>query len=264
MQARGLGGLCFATGLAALVCAGPARATDWTVTIGLEGRAEPTYEGSDNVTVRPIPLIDIRRAGSPWHFQSARDGASIGVWESANFRFGVTGKIRFPRKQNDDPDLTGLGNVGWAFEPGAFLEWWPTTWLRTRGEVRQGFGGHHGQFADFSADLVAPVSPRLTLSAGPRLGLASADALDPYFGVTPGQSAGSGLPVFSPSGGFRNVGFGGQARYEFSRQWASYFYAEYDRLLGDVADSTLVRLRGDPNQVRIGIGVSYSFDVGLF
>jgi outer membrane protein len=37
-------------------------------------------------------------------------------------------------------------------------------------------------------------------------------------------------------------------------------YVEYEKLLGDAADSPLVRLRGSSNQTTFGVGASYSFD----
>jgi outer membrane protein len=253
--------LSFGLGLAA---ATPALAYDWTVTIGVEGRVMPSYVGSNSYDLRPIPLIDIRRADFPRRFQSTRDGASISLFESGSFRAGLTGKVVFPRDQDDDRDLRGLGDVDWAFEGGVFAEYWPTTWLRTRADIRQGFGGHHGIVSDISADLVFPVAPKLTLSGGPRLSLATDKALNPYFGVTPVQSLNSGLPVYDAGGGVKSYGFGALARYELSPRWATHMFVEYERLTGSVADSPLVSLRGSPNQIQIGAGLTYSFDVSLF
>jgi outer membrane protein len=240
----------------------PPRLDGWTVTLGAEGRVLPSFEGSDRFILLPVPLIDIRRAGTPRRFRSTRDGLSVAILESGMFRFGATGKLRLPRYQRDDPDLRGLGNVGWGVEVGLFGEFWPVPWLRTRGEVRQGLGAHNGIVSDLSADVVMPVTPQLTLSAGPRLAFASTAATMPYFGVTPAQSIASGLPMFNAQGGIHAYGAGGLARYEWSQQWATHFFVEYDRLAGDAANSPLVRLRGSPVQLQVGLGFTYSFDVG--
>jgi outer membrane protein len=248
---------------AGVAVAAPASAYDWTVTLGIEGSVMPSYSGSDDYVLRPIPLIDIRRAG-PRRFQGTRDGANFGIFEGNNFRAGLTGKVVQPRDQDDDNDLRGLGDVDWALEVGAFAEYWPVQWFRARAAVRQGFGGHEGIVGDLMGDFVVPVAPQLTLSGGPRLTLATAKALDPYFSITPGQSVLSGLPVYSASGGVRSYGVGALARYEFSPQWATQIFIEYERLADSAADSPLVALRGDPNQVQVGIGLTYSFDVSLF
>jgi len=254
-------GAVLALGMAA-VAAAPVAMADWTITLGAEARVLPSYEGSDRAMLQAIPLIDIRRAGTPRRFQSPRDGASIGILESGAFRLGPTAKLQFPRRERDDSDLIGLGNVGWTLEAGGFAEYWPAQWLRSRIEVRQGFGGHHGVVSDISADVVMKASPQLTLSGGPRLALASATALNPYFGITAAQAAASGLAAYSPSGGLRAYGLGAQARYEWTPRWASHFFVEYDRLTGAAANSPLVTLRGNRNQVQVGIGTTYSFDVG--
>jgi outer membrane protein len=136
-----------------------------------------------------------------------------------------------------------------------------TPWLRTRAEVRQGFGGHHGIVADLTADVVVPLTPALTISGGPRITLVTDKAEDPYYSVTASQAAVSGLPVYTAKGGVESWGLGAQARYVWSPQWTTYTYLEYQRLAGDAADSPLVSQRGSPNQIQVGMGVTYSFDV---
>lgn len=239
----------------------PLPTSEWTVTIGLEGRALPTYEGSDRLMLRPFPYFDIRPAGTPLRFHSPRDGFGFGIIDTGRFRAGPTFKVRFPRNESDDNDLRGLGDVKWALEAGAFAEYWVTPWLRARAELRQGFGGHHGVVSDLMADVVVPVTPQLTLSGGPRMTLATTAATAPYFSITPTQSAASGLPVYDAGGGVHSYGAGAQARYEWSTQWATYTFVEYDRLSGDAANSPLVTQRGSRNQIQVGIGATYSFDM---
>ncbi len=239
----------------------PVSSSDWTVTLGVESRVLPVYEGSSNSMYWPFPLFDVRRAGTPSTFRSPRDGASVGVIETDQFRFGPTLKLRLPRREDSDPALRGLGNVDWAVEAGGFAEYWPAKWLRTRVELRQGFSGHYGQVADLSADAVMPVTPQLTLSGGPRMTLSSSEAMSPYFSITPEQSMASGLPTFDAKGGLRSFGAGVQARYELSRNWATHSFIEYERLAGDAATSPLITQRGTRDQIQVGLGISYSFDL---
>jgi outer membrane protein len=234
---------------------------DWTVTIGVEGRVLPRYEGANSEVFRPLPVFNVRRAGTAARFRSPRDGASIGILEAGRFVAGPTIKIKLPRKEGDDSSLRGLGDVGWTVEAGAFAEYWPTDWLRTRVELRQGIGGHHGLVSDLTADLVYRAAEQLTLSGGPRLTLASAAATSPYFSVTPGQSIASGLPVYDARGGVRSYGLGAQARYVWSPVWATYVFAEYERLSGDAANAPLVTTYGKRDQIQLGLGVTYSFDI---
>ena len=150
----------------------------------------PSYEGSGAHVLRPLPMFDIRRAGTPPSFRAPRDGFGFSILDTGRFQAGPTVKVNLARKESSDSDLRGLGNVDWTLEAGAFAEYWPADWLRTRVELRQGIGGHHGLVSDITADLVVPVTQQLTLSGGPRMTLATAAATSPYFSITPTQSIG--------------------------------------------------------------------------
>jgi outer membrane protein len=239
----------------------PTPTSDWTVTIGAEGRYMPRFEGADSSVFRPVPIFRIRRAGTKDRFRSAFDGASFALFDTGRFVVGPTAKLRYRREESDSASLRGLGDVDWALELGGFVEFWATDWLRTRAELRQGMGGHHGLVGDLSADVVAPVTGQLTLSAGPRMTLATAAATSPYFSITAAQSAASGLAVYDAGGGLRSYGAGAQARYAWSPQWASHVFVEYSRLASDAANSPLVTQRGSRDQIQMGVGTTYSFDV---
>jgi len=201
----------------------PAPAYDWTVTVGAEGRVEPLFQGSSRERLRPYPIFAVRRFGTPESFRGPRDGFGIALLEGSVFKVGPVAQFVWWRREKADPSaLHGLGNVPWAGEVGIFAEYWWVPWLRTRTEVRQGFNGHHGLVSDVMMDAVVPVGAQWTMSAGPRLTLASAPALSPYFGIDAAQSAASGLPVFDAKGGVRSFGAGTQARYLWTPQWATH------------------------------------------
>ena len=122
----------------------PTPTSDWIVTIGIEARVLPKFEGASSSMLRPFPILRVRKADEPDQFRSARDGLSFAILDAGAFKLGPVAKLRFGRKESDDNNLRGLGDVNWAFEAGAFAEYGPAHWLRTRAEVRQGFGGHDG------------------------------------------------------------------------------------------------------------------------
>jgi MipA family protein len=246
---------------AAVLKAPPPAPLGWTVTVGVEGRLQNAWVGADHDRVVPNPLFDIRPQGTLQRFDAPRDGIGVALLDAGAFRAGPVGNIEAPRLERRNPELLGLGKVSRTFELGGFAEYWWAPWLRTRGELRQGFGGHHGLVSDLTSDVVVPAGPGWTLSGGPRLTLASSAAISPYFGVDAGQAAASGLPVYSAHGGVRSIGAGAKARYDFNRQWFSHAFVEYQRLEGDAADSPIVVQRGSPNQTMVGLGVGYSFDV---
>ena len=239
----------------------PTGASDWTVTIGGEGRVEPIFQGSKRDVLLPFPILAVRRFGTPEPFRAPRDGVGIGLFGDNVFQVGPVGQLRTPRLQKFDAALQGLGDVPWAIELGGFAEYWVVPWLRTRVELRQGFNGHHGLVSDIFADAVVRGGTQWTLSGGPRMTLASTPATTPYFGIDAAQSAASDLPLFDAKGGVRSLGAGTQARYFWTRQFATHAFVEYERLTGDAASSPLVEQRGSANQLTIGFGASHSFDI---
>ncbi|MET3908892.1 outer membrane scaffolding protein for murein synthesis (MipA/OmpV family) [Bradyrhizobium sp. S3.3.6] len=238
----------------------PSPSGNWTVMVGIGGEYTPDFVGSKNGKFLPIPIFTIHRAGSIDQFRGPRDSASIALFDVGSFRAGPAFKYVSSRKSDKYSELTSLGDVKAAYELGGFVEYFPVDWLRLRSELRQGMGGHTGTVADVSADVIVPLIQRLTISAGPRFTWKSTRATSPYFSVDAAQSLASGLPMYDAKGGAHSVGFGSQISYRINPQWEVHGYIEYEKLLGDVADSPLVKLRGSSNQTTVGLGASYSFD----
>jgi len=238
----------------------PSLSGSWTATVGIGGEYRPDFQGSKNWMLIPIPIVSVRRAGSMGGFRGPRDGASIALIDFGDLRVGPAAKFVAARNSKDHSELSGLGDVKAAFELGGFVEYYAVDWLRLRGELRQGIGGHQGAVADVSADFIVPLIDRLTISAGPRFTWKSTKAVAPYFGADAVHSLASGLPVFEAKGGAHSVGFGSQVTYRINPQWEVRAYVEYEKLLGAAADSPLVTRRGSSNQTTVGLGASYSFD----
>jgi outer membrane protein len=238
----------------------PSLSGNWTATVGIGGEYRPDFQGSKNWMLIPIPIFSIRRAGSTAQFRGPRDSGGIALIDFGDLRVGPAAKFVAARNSKDHSELRGLGDVKAAFELGGFAEYYAVDWLRLRGELRQGIGGHQGAVADVSADFIVPLIDRLTISAGPRFTWKSTKAVAPYFGVDAVHSLASGLPEFEAKGSAYSVGLGGQVSYRINPQWQVRAYVEYEKLLGDAADSPLVKLRGSSNQTTVGLGASYSFD----
>jgi outer membrane protein len=235
----------------------------WTVMVGVGGEYKPDFEGANRSMLSPVPIFSIRRAGSTEQFRGPRDSASIALIDFGDLRAGPAGKFVSSRKASSYSELNGLGDVKTAVELGGFVEYYPVDWFRTRGELRQGFGGHNGVVADLSADVIVPVVQRFTVSFGPRFTWESTKATAPYFGIDAVQAMATGLPAFDAKGGAHSVGAGAQVSYRINPQWEVHAYVEYERLLGDAAKSPLVIDRGSPNQTTFGIGASYAFDIKI-
>jgi outer membrane scaffolding protein for murein synthesis (MipA/OmpV family) len=83
-----------------------------------------------------------------------------------------------------------------------------------------------------------------------------------YYSVDANQSLTSGLPTYSAPAGVRPFGVGSMAKYKLSESVATMLFFEYQRLGNIAAESPLIDERGSPNQLTVGVGLSYSFVVG--
>ena len=79
------------------------------------------------------------------------------------------------------------------------------------------------------------------------------------FGVTPVQAAASGYPAFTPGSGFKDVTCGLNGHYRIAARWSVVANVSYKRLIGDAADSPIVRIAGTPNQTSFSSFLVYSF-----
>ncbi len=235
-------------------------ASDWIVTLGAEARLVPAWPGAPitEPMVTGLPLLGIRKAGTPPDFFGERDSFGFRAFDFGAFKFGPALKLIWQRNASAYPELNGLGNVNYALQAGGFAEFWAVPWLRLRGEVRQGFGGETGVTGDLFLDAIAPLG-QFRFSAGPRMTLQTTPAVSPYFSISAAQAVASGLPAYSATGGFYSYGAGGKVEYFWSPQWETHGFVEYERLTDSAADSPLVTERGSPNQFTFGVGATYSF-----
>jgi len=233
---------------------------DWYLTVGAAGFSAPRFEGSKSYMFKASPLISLSRADSYTRFSSRNDNMSFALFEAGSLRAGPVGKIVFGRDGDDADELKGLDPVKWGAEVGAFAEVYPTDWLRIRGEVRQGIRAHKGVVGDIYVDAFQDVTPTVRISGGPRLSFGSARYLDAYYGVSAEEAARSGLREYKPDSGLTSVGVGGAVTWRTTEKITSSAFGEYRRLMGSAKDSSLVKERGSPNQLMLGVSATYRFD----
>jgi outer membrane protein len=211
----------------------------------------PDYESSEDYTLRPWPFVSLGYLRLPF--------ATFGGKEEA-LKFAPS--FRIIDERDDEGDLNGLGNVDTAYEIGGTVSY-RYGMFRGLATIRKGFGGHEGWVGEGGVDVILDPTPQFELSLGPRAYLASNDYLDTYLGVTSQQSAASGLREFNPDGGVKGFGASAIARYQLTRHWAVVGKFDYERLIGDAADSPITDL-GTENQFTGALGLTYKFGLNLF
>lgn len=234
----------------------PAAAQDWRITLGGGGMLAPTYLGSDEYDVDPVPVVDIRYRDIA--FLSTRDGLGANLWRGERLTAGPVLKYRLGRDQDDDDALRGLGDVDPAGEVGAFLKY-RIAKLSFGTELRQGFGGHEGLVGDFWISRRFDAGDKWEFNIGPKLTLASSDFTETYFGVDAAQAARSGYNRYDADGVFVSYGLNASVGYKLTPQVTLGAFAGIEQIASDAADSPIVDQAGSATQARIGATLTYSF-----
>ena len=250
------------------LAASPAAAQDdeseeggWILSLGAGGRVGPKYPGADTYGFGPLVVFGLRREGARLPFEAPDEGLGFGfLGDDSAFDFGPAVQLQTERQEEDVG--APVGDVGFTVEAGAFAQVSLGDHFRVRAEGRRGIGGHDGWVGDLFADFVLRDDDSYVFSIGPRLRWGDDNYHDAYFSVTPAVAAATGLPVYDAEGGIHSVGAAAGLTYMLSRDWGLYTFAGYDRLVGDAADSPIVRAFGSRDQYSAGIGLFYSFTVG--
>lgn len=232
----------------------------WTVTVGGGAQIAPKFYGSEDYAIFPLPNFGLRREGEPVPFESPDESFGIGLLgRDSAFDFGPV--ARMVSKREEDDVGAPVGNVGTSIEVGGFVQTFIGQNFRLRGELRQAISGHDGLVGDIAADFIFRNGDETIFSIGPRARWADGDFHDAYFGV-PVAIPAAGLTAYNPGSGFYSVGARAGLTQRLGRNWGLFGYVGYDRLIGDAADSPIVRQLGSRDQLSGGGGLFIEFNVG--
>lgn len=140
---------------------------------------------------------------------------------------------------------------GAAYRLGAFRAW---------GDVRYGFTGHNGFVGNVGAQYIASPLEKLEVAIGPRVGFASDNYMETYFGV---PASATQLAPYDPDGGITDVGFTIDASYEFTERIRLVARGGYRHYVFDALDSPITDA-GNDQEFTIGVGLTYRFGFNLF
>jgi len=223
--------------------------------IALGVQIVPSYPGSDDLSFRPLVDVARARGTDPFQFEAPDESFGFPLIRFQQLTIGPALNFEGSRAAGDVG--VDLPKVGFTVEPGVFLQYDLSESVRLRSELRKGLGGHEGWVGNIGADFVARRGDDWLLSAGPRVTFADETYNSAYFSVAPDSA--SGLPAFSAGGGIQSVGATLGYVQQITKRWGVYSYAKYDRLVGDAADSPVVRIIGSPDQISGGLGLTYTF-----
>lgn len=241
---------------------GPALAEDgedYRVRVGLGAQSRPEFIGADSNKLSPLVDFSFQKGADQFDFEAPDDSFDIKLYSTEDFSFGPAANLQGNRKNKEVG--APLGKVSTTFEAGGFAQYGVSDSVRLRMELRKGIGGHEGIVGNLGADYVWRDGDRYLFSLGPRLLFSNGRYQRAWFGVGSDASVASGLDEFRPGGGVHAVAGTGGVHYQMSRNFGLFGYARYERLIGDAADSPVIRERGSRNQASGGAGLTYTFTV---
>ena len=245
------------------------------VTVGVGALYMPSYEGSDDQVLSAAPML--RGSLSGFNFITPGAGLQVDLIREAkgartDFQLGPVVKLNFNRtRQIKDPVVKRLGELDMAVEVGGVVV------VRQSGVLNpyDGLGASvtvRNDVAGVSDGLV--INPVVSYTTPLSRGIFAAAALSAnhvddkymrtYFGVTPAGAAASGLPVYTPKGGWKDVNATLMALFDLSGDLTDGglglgVMANYGRIVGPAADSPIVRDRGSRDQWTGAVGITYTF-----
>lgn len=207
------------------------------------------YDGSDERRTLAVPALSAQLSNG--FFAEPVNGVGFNLGTGRDLQWGVRATVETGRSADV---LPGLGRVQAGLNPGAFANWRIGDRLELRTALRTGMAGGAGIAAHLGGDWglwrAGPNALGLNLS----LRWTDAEYNQAYYGVTAAQSVAAGRPAYSLDGGWSAVQFGLSGRMELAQRWTGFGGLSVQRLMGDAADSPLVRERSSP---RLVLGAAY-------
>ncbi|WP_417609837.1 MipA/OmpV family protein [Parasphingorhabdus sp.] len=245
------------------------------LTAGVGVAVGPSYEGSDDYTISPLPVvlgsfggIDFQPRGPGIAFDVIpdQDGAKV------DFIFGPVVRARFDRENSiKDPVVRSLGKLDFAVEVGPFAGIQvnrvlnPYDSLTAQVDVRWDVAGaHDGMVVYPSLTYFTPLSQGVVTSLSFSGEYVDDNYADYYFSISPAGSAASGLPTFTADSGWKNVSASVLTGVDLDGDvtnggFSLIFLGSYSRMLGDPKRSPVTSIRGSADQFFGAIGVGYTF-----
>jgi MipA family protein len=225
----------------------------------------PEFEGAADQTTKPLIAVSMR-----WGYRYIAWDGTNGRFNALNheaFEFGPIVNVSFGRDDKIEPlRVRKLGEIDDAFEAGLFTAYSFANVIKDGDVVRLSAqllrdvsSTHDGTIGELAASYRLRVNSRLAITTTGSVGIANDDYADTYFSVSAASARITGLPVSKVEGGTKDASVSVSANYDLTQRWSIFGLVKASRLIGDFADSPIVDLEGDKNQLLVGVGIGWRF-----
>lgn len=243
---------------------------DWNVSAGAGLIVAPAFAGAREYSLLAVP--DIRVSYKDIFFANIRDGVGYAVLNRGGWRVGPVLSYAFSRSEKNGGNifrvagggstaLEGMGDVPGTVSLGGFAEYSLKPY-KVKLHLHKGVTGHEGVVGEASVTYGGVLTyngPPLIYSFGPHIKFGDQKYTNAYWGISPEQSARTGLVQYHADAGVTAYGINAFALLPWTKSVSVTAIAGFDRLTPLVAHSPLVQVRGTENQAFGGMFVNYGF-----
>ncbi|MEF2072702.1 MipA/OmpV family protein [Consotaella aegiceratis] len=216
---------------------------EWDVMLGAGAMVEPKYEGSDEFEITPVPFISATFGD---RLTIDPGGVTADLYETGPLKFSATLGYEGGRNEDDADELDGLGDIDFGVTVGgrASATFGPAEFYAS---VEKTIEGSEGLLGVAGIELTHAFTPSLLLGLGASATYADDNHMEAYFGIDADQARRSGYETFDAEAGFKRVDFTASATVAFTENWFARGEADVGILVGDAADSPIVKEEVQPS-----------------
>lgn len=231
---------------------------EFTNYVGAGVMRMPGWIGSDNHRDQLAPFIQVTLYKNIT--LSTSDGLTVDFIHHDGWQGGFYGNYMWGRS-HDDLGSRLAGNVD-SLSPrlnaGGYIEYHPNDVMNfgaTLSHDTQGAGAYLNLYIDSGLPPFWGIEESVQL----QWQAMNAPAMQRFFGVNATQAARLGTYAWDPGAGSQQIELEYDALIPVTRRTAVLLSVDYARLLGDAADSSLVKRFGSANQLTTSLGFVYRF-----
>ena len=213
----------------------------------------PRYQGSDEQKTSVVPGIFLQASNGL--FADPFNGVGYVFEPAGSLVYGMRANLETGRSVEDA--LPGFDKIKSRLNPGVFANYAVNEQLTLKSALRMGLGdAGDGSLLNLGATYKLYNANFVSVNLNTSVKFGSSSYMQSYFGVSPTQSAASGLAAYQPAAGLAMAQVGLTAGFPISREIYIFSSASVQRLLGDAANSPIMKKKTQPAAF---VGAVYSF-----